>query len=52
MLGSLARLALIIASFVFVVPNTLAHDSWISRGGHRNAAGFSVSLERWLADFV
>ena len=21
-------------------------------GGHRNAAGFSVSLERWLADFV
>jgi hypothetical protein len=21
-------------------------------GGHRNAAGFSVSLERWLADFA
>ena len=21
-------------------------------GGHRNAAGFSVSLEKWLADFV
>jgi oligoribonuclease NrnB/cAMP/cGMP phosphodiesterase (DHH superfamily) len=21
-------------------------------GGHRNAAGFSVSLERWLADFI
>jgi nanoRNase/pAp phosphatase (c-di-AMP/oligoRNAs hydrolase) len=21
-------------------------------GGHRNAAGFRVSLERWLAEFV
>ena len=21
-------------------------------GGHRNAAGFTVSLERWLRDFV
>jgi len=39
MFGSLARLVLVIASFVLVVPITSAHDSWISRGGHRNAAG-------------
>ena len=39
MFGSLARLALIIASLAFVIPDTAAHDSWISRGGHRNAAG-------------
>jgi hypothetical protein len=37
----LARLALVTANlvFVFVVVDTSAHDSWISRGGHRNAAG-------------
>jgi hypothetical protein len=40
MFGSLARLALVFAALVSVVPDTtFAHDSWISRGGHRNAAG-------------
>ena len=45
MFRSLARLALvfatlvlILATFVMLVPDTtFAHDSWISRGGHRNA---------------
>jgi hypothetical protein len=39
MFGSLARCALVFAGLVLVIPDTLAHDSWISRGGHRNAAG-------------
>jgi hypothetical protein len=39
MLRSLARLALAFATLVIVIPDTSAHDSWISRGGHRNAAG-------------
>jgi len=39
MVGSLARLALVFAALALVVPDSLAHDSWISRGGHRNAAG-------------
>ena len=39
MFGSLARLALIAAALLLIVPNTSAHDSWISRGGHRNPAG-------------
>lgn len=41
MLGSLARLALVFATLVLlaVADTTFAHDSWISRGGHRNAAG-------------
>src|SRR5262249_22386632 len=39
MFGSLARLALVFAGLAFVIPDTSAHDSWISRGGHRNAAG-------------
>src|SRR6266403_1796523 len=39
MFGSLARLALVFATLVIIVPDTSAHDSWISRGGHRNAAG-------------
>jgi hypothetical protein len=39
MFRSLARLALAFATFVLVIPDTSAHDSWISRGGHRNAAG-------------
>jgi hypothetical protein len=40
MFGSLARLALIFATLVLAVADTtFAHDSWISRGGHRNAAG-------------
>jgi hypothetical protein len=39
MFASLARLMLVIASLVLIVPITSAHDSWISRGGHRNAAG-------------
>ena len=39
MFGSLARLTLVIAGLTLIVPITSAHDSWISRGGHRNAAG-------------
>src|SRR5258708_2700775 len=39
MFGSLARFALVFAGLALVIPDTLAHDSWISRGGHRNAAG-------------
>ena len=39
MVRILARLALVVATLVFVVVGTSAHDSWISRGGHRNAAG-------------
>ena len=39
MFGSLARVMLVIASLFLLVPITSAHDSWISRGGHRNAAG-------------
>src|SRR5437016_9134581 len=39
MFGSLARLALVFVGLAFVIPDTSAHDSWISRGGHRNAAG-------------
>jgi hypothetical protein len=39
MFGCLARLLLVFAALVIVSPDLLAHDSWISRGGHRNAAG-------------
>jgi hypothetical protein len=39
MFGCLARFLLIFAALVIVSPDLLAHDSWISRGGHRNAAG-------------
>ena len=39
MFRSLIRLALAFVTFVLIIPNTFAHDSWISRGGHRNAAG-------------
>ena len=39
MFGSLTRFALVFAGLAFVIPDTLAHDSWISRGDHRNAAG-------------
>src|SRR5437879_4825087 len=39
MVGSLARLAFVFAALALAVPDSLAHDSWISRGGHRNAAG-------------
>ena len=39
MFGRLARFALVFAGLAFVIPDTLAHDSWISRGDHRNAAG-------------
>ena len=30
MFGSLARFALVFAGLAFVIPDTLAHDSWIS----------------------
>src|SRR5258707_15206951 len=39
MFRSLIRLALAFVTFVLIIPDTSAHDSWISRGGHRNAAG-------------
>jgi len=39
MFGCLARLLLVFSALVIVTPDLLAHDSWISRGGHRNAAG-------------
>jgi hypothetical protein len=39
MFGCLARFALVFAALVIIPPDLLAHDSWISRGGHRNAAG-------------
>ena len=39
MFGRLARPLLVLAALTIVSPNLLAHDSWISRGGHRNAAG-------------
>jgi len=39
MFGSLARLVLVFVGLAFVIADTSAHDSWISRGGHRNAAG-------------
>ena len=38
MSGPLARL-LVVGVFVCVASSTVAHDSWISRGGLRNAAG-------------
>jgi hypothetical protein len=39
MFGSLARLLLVFVALVCVVPDISAHDHWITRGGHRNAAG-------------
>ena len=39
MFGCLARLLLALASLVMLHRSHSAHDSWISRGGHRNAAG-------------
>src|SRR3954466_3987698 len=39
MFRSLIRLALAFVTFALVIPDTSAHDSWISKGGHRNAAG-------------
>jgi hypothetical protein len=38
MLGILGRL-LVVAGLGLITTEALAHDSWISRGGHRNAAG-------------
>ena len=39
MSGYCLRLALVFACFLLIGADTTAHDSWISRGGHRNAAG-------------
>jgi hypothetical protein len=39
MFGCLARLLLVFVGVACVSPDILAHDSWISRGGLRNAAG-------------
>jgi hypothetical protein len=40
MFRSLSRLALVFATLLLIVPDTTsAHDSWIMKGGHRNAAG-------------
>ena len=38
MFRCLARL-LLVASLLLPAAGALAHDSWISRGGHRNGAG-------------
>jgi len=35
----LARLLAVSAALTLCLPQALAHDSWISRAGHRNAAG-------------
>jgi hypothetical protein len=39
MFRCLARLLLVFVGLVFIAPDLSAHDSWISKGGHRNAAG-------------
>jgi len=39
MFGYYLRLALGFASFLLIAADTTAHDSWISRGALRNAAG-------------
>ena len=39
MFGYYLRLALGFASFLMIAADTAAHDSWISRGALRNAAG-------------
>jgi len=31
--------SLLLAQLILIAPWALAHDSWISRGGHRNGAG-------------
>jgi hypothetical protein len=36
MFRSLARLALVLAALGYIVPDSAAHDSWISRGGYRS----------------
>jgi len=38
MFGLLARLFVVVCVLVVAI-DALAHDSWISRGGHRNGAG-------------
>jgi hypothetical protein len=39
MFRCLARLLLVFVGLIAIAPDLSAHDSWISRGGHRNAAG-------------
>jgi hypothetical protein len=39
MIERLARLQLCLVFTAFAFTPAVAHDSWISRGGHRNAAG-------------
>jgi hypothetical protein len=39
MLQHLARSLLVLVPVVSIASLALAHDSWISRGGHRNGAG-------------
>jgi hypothetical protein len=39
MIRSFARLASMLAVVVFVASDTFAHDTWINRGGYRNATG-------------
>ena len=39
MIGCLARLQLVLVLVLSVLPESFAHDSWISRGGLRNTAG-------------
>ncbi len=39
MFRCLARLWLVFAALVLVIPDTFAHDIWINQQGKRNAAG-------------
>ena len=39
MFGCLARLWLVFAAFILIVPDSYAHDIWINLQGQRNAAG-------------
>jgi hypothetical protein len=39
MLGHLLRLSFVFLALLLIGTDISAHDSWISRGGHRNVAG-------------
>jgi hypothetical protein len=38
-MATCARLLLVLFAIVVLAPDVSAHDSWISRGAHKNAAG-------------
>ena len=39
MLRNAVRITLLLAGFALSAPLASAHDSWINKGGYRNAAG-------------